>query len=360
VPNTDPETDLQTDAGNERLLQTQLETQRQKVDVDHFDVTVRELVRMSAERELNRAPVYQRKFRWKEDAESRLIESLYLGLPVPSIFVAANQDGTWELIDGLQRISTLLHYVAEPREVLEQVDKDSPLQLSELRKLTSFNGILFADLPTPVQLAFFKRAIRVTVLSDKSDVDVRFDMFERLNTGGVALSAQEVRACIFRGEFSDFLRRLSEKEAFASLLKLQEANKNDGTKEELVLKFFAYVNDRNEFQGKVTDFLNAYMKAASQQFDYDAGEQLFDSVIGFLRQIIAGEFLRPPANVTPQNQLEAVMVGIAEVLRSGNQLKAPEGDWLTDPQLVEASTGATNTRTKLNRRIDRARQLFSL
>lgn len=142
-------------------LQEQLSVQRQKVDVDDFDTTVCELIRMAAETELHTAPVYQRKFRWDEGKESRLIDSLLLKFPIPSIFVAANPDGTWEVVDGLQRISTLVHFAGDDPALLKRVGKADPLTLSELRELTSFNDYRFEDLPAAVQLAFFKRALRV-------------------------------------------------------------------------------------------------------------------------------------------------------------------------------------------------------
>jgi Protein of unknown function DUF262 len=155
-------------------LQQELESQRQKVDVDHFDLTVRELTRMSIDGELQRAPVYQRKFRWEERTESRLIESLLLGLPVPSIFVATNPDGSWEVVDGLQRISTLIHFAAATPHMLETIGKANALKLTDLKDLKTFNGFTLEELPTPIQLAFFKRGLRVTALSDKSNPETRF------------------------------------------------------------------------------------------------------------------------------------------------------------------------------------------
>lgn len=137
-------------------LQEQLDQERRKVDVDHFDITIRELVRMSNEGELQRAPEYQRKFRWGAIDELRLIESLFLGLPVPSVFVATNPDGRWELVDGLQRVSTLIHYTTIEEEHLEKIAKIEPLRLDSLEKLSSFNGLTFHDLPTPIQFAFQK------------------------------------------------------------------------------------------------------------------------------------------------------------------------------------------------------------
>jgi len=120
------------------LLQSELDQQRRQVDVDNYDLTLGEIVRMAEANELIRAPEYQRKFRWSEDDESYLIESLFLGLPVPSIYVASNPDGTWEVVDGLQRLSTLIHFMSSKPEMLKQLGKDEPLRLGELRKLPSF------------------------------------------------------------------------------------------------------------------------------------------------------------------------------------------------------------------------------
>jgi hypothetical protein len=340
-------------------LQTKLDEQRRKVDVDHFDVTVRELVRMAGEGELERAPAYQRKFRWSNDDESRLIESLFLGLPVPSLFVAANADGTWEVVDGVQRLSTLIHFVTDQPALLKTVARDDSLRLIGLEKVPELNGLTYADLPGPLRLAFNKRALRVTALSDKSDLHARFDLFERLNTGGIALTPQEVRACIFRGPFNDLLRELAEDSAFKRLVKLQKTRQDDGTREEVVLKFFAYLRAREQFSGAVTDFLNDYMESASSSFDIDEGRQLFHRVIGHLQAVLDGPFVRAGYPNTPVNQLEAVMVAIGELLGSGRTPVPPGPGWLNDQELVRASTGATNTASMLRDRINRARDLWS-
>lgn len=346
-------------ASNLATLQAQLDQERRKVDVDHFDITVREIIRMAEDKELIRAPEYQRKFRWGADDEAKLVESLFLGLPVPSIFVATNSDGSWELVDGLQRVSTLLHYLSSSDEIFKEIGKDTPLRLEKLEKLTSFNNLTFAELPTPIQLAFYKRSLRVTALSDKSDLVARFDLFERLNTGGIALSPQEVRACIFRGEFAEFVRRLSMEQSFKSLVKLQEKRQNDGTLEELVLKFFAYLYDRSNFKGNVKEFLNSYMKKSSSSFDYDASERLFHTTINTIFSVTQGPLTRKNVNVTPLNQLEGVMVGIGQAILNGETIQSPPPEWVEDKELVASSTGATNTKNMLDRRIKRSMQLFT-
>src|SRR5437870_12516973 len=91
-------------------LQTQLNEQRRKVDFDSYDITVQQLLIMVESGAINVAPVYQRQYRWDSIRQSRFIESIFLGIPIPSLFMAANADGTWELVDGVQRLSTLVHF----------------------------------------------------------------------------------------------------------------------------------------------------------------------------------------------------------------------------------------------------------
>lgn len=341
-----------------QLLQAELDAQRRQVDVDNFDLTLGEIVRMAEANELIRAPEYQRKFRWSSEDESYLIESLLLGLPVPNVYVASNADGTWEVVDGLQRLSTLIHFMSSSLPALKQLEVSDPLRLTELKKLQLFNGYRYLDLPTPIRLQFSKRALRVTALSDKSDPEIRFEVFERLNKGGVTLTAQEVRACIFRGEFSDSLRKLASLPDFRKLVKLQATHQNDGTREELVLKFFAYLNWGKKYDGSVKAFLNDYMKLEGPKIDIQASEGLFGRVVSDVLAITGGPLLRKGYGNTPINQLEAVLVGAGQVIRAGKKLKTPPVNWLNDDELVKASTKGTNTKTSFDTRNARAEKLL--
>jgi hypothetical protein len=198
----------------------------------------------------------------------------------------------------------------------------------------------------------------VTPLSDKSDVHARFDLFERLNTGGVALTAQEVRACILRGPFNDFLRAMADYPPYRRLVKLQKQKQEDGTREELVLKFFGYLNDRPEFKGQVEYFLTEYMKKASSDFSADPARAQFQSVVDTLVDLCGGAFVRQGYSNTPLNQLEAVMVAIAELHAAGTTNLVPAEGWRNDTKLVQTSTGGTNTASMLNARISRAKELL--
>lgn len=342
-----------------RAMQRQLDEQRRRVDVDNYIITVRELLSMAEKGELHRAPEYQRKFRWDEEAESRLVESVLLGLPVPNLFFATNADGSWEVVDGLQRLSTLIHFSLDNAAQLEEIGKSKPLRLSGLRKLEQFNGMTFEELPPSIQLAFTKRGFGITALSDKSDPATRFDTFERLNRGALALSAQEVRACIYQGNLNNLLRELAGHKIFKDLVKLQAQNEDNATREELVLKFFAYRHGRERFKGAVKGFLNDWMEENRDPENVDDLRREFIDVVHGLHHITKGPFLRASTSITPQNELEAVMVAAAEVLNAHGQLAKPVADWLDDAELVRASTGATNTKPKLRDRINRAKELLT-
>lgn len=340
-------------------LEAQLANERRKVDVSSVTFSVRELVRMFEEGELRIAPAYQRKYRWSETVASTFIESIFVGLPVPPIFVATNEDFELEVVDGLQRISTLLMFLAERPEFLSTINRTKPLRLQGLETLDQLNGLTYSELPSSLQRYFGRQPLQVISLTDKSDRAVRFDLFERLNAGAIALSAQEVRAAVYRGGFNDLLEELSDYPSFKALLKLQEVNKHDGTAAEQVLKFFAYKNHQAHFTGSVTHFLNSYAEIANDTFDYQLERGIFEGAFDFLHRCTGGPFLRKTTHVTPLVEFEACGVAIGSLLEKGTPLVEPPDGWIEDPELVKASTGGSNTRQMLARRISRAQALFS-
>ena len=204
----------------------QLTALRRTVDVEPLDLSIRELAHMAQVLEIRRDPVYQRKFRWRPPSSPCSSNRCCWVSGTLAWFVATNADGTWELVDGLQRLSTILHFLEPDALALTKLAKEDSLRLEGLEKLTSFNGKRYEDLPKAVQLHFQRRSLRITILSDKSDPDVRYDLFERLNRGAVKLTAQEVRTCAYRGSFLDFLKELADMPISQSA---QAARKNNKT-----------------------------------------------------------------------------------------------------------------------------------
>ncbi|MBL0736837.1 DUF262 domain-containing protein [Flavobacterium sp. GN10] len=346
-------------------LDIQLNDQKRKVDFNTFDLSVKELVSMFNDGIIDIAPEYQRQFRWKDDRQSNLIESIFLGIPIPSLFMATNPDNTWELIDGVQRLSSIIRFCGD-QSVIDKLqkaegDKITNLKLSELNKLTSFNNKKFSDLPRSIQLDFLLKPLKVITLSDKSDLSVRFDLFERLNTGGISLTDQEIRSCIYRGKFNDFLKTLSSYENFKKTVILTNSMEMDGTREEFVLRFFAFLNNYENFDHSVVDFLNDYMMHASKSnnFNYSDNEALFKNVFDELSKIPNG--ISRKQKTTPVNLFEAVAVGAALAFKENGSLNLNDvSTWMISDDLRKFTTGATNTKSKVKGRIEFCQDKFSV
>lgn len=338
-------------------LEEQLNEQKRKVDFNTYDISVKELISMVNEGLIDIAPEYQRQFRWEDDRQSGLIESIFLGIPVPSVYMATNADGSWELIDGVQRISSIVNFAGD-EEARKSIDLKNSLTITGLKKLSELNGKKFSDLHRTIQLAFTLKPLKVTTLSDKSDVDVRFDLFERLNTGGVKLTDQEIRSCIFRGKFNDFIKELATNEDFKRVVRLPKAKEQDGTREEMVLRFFAYLNNYEQFEHSVVDFLNGYMKSASRKFDYERNETIFKKVFYSLHKVLPKGITRG-RSTTPFNLYEAIVVGAALALEKKDKIYT-EGieTWMVSTELKDLTSGATNSRTKVQQRIEYCKNKF--
>jgi hypothetical protein len=344
---------------NTDTLVTQLDQQRRKVDFDTYDIIVQQLITMVESGAIDVAPIYQRQFRWDNVRRSHLAESVFLGVPVPSLFMAANRDGTWELVDGVQRPSTLIQFAGTP-QARNKLELKEPLVLIGLEKLSEFNGLRFEDLPDSLKLHFKNRPIKVITLSDKSDLILRFDLFERLNTGGVALTNQEIRACIYRGAFNSFLEEMAGQLNFKAVVRLTEKQERDGTREECVLRFFAFLHRYEEFEHSVIDFLNKYMDHASKSFDYTAGRKIFLRTFQQLSDALPSGIVRAPnRNITPINLFEAVAVGAALAIhKKGKILRHRITQWMQSEELRSYTTTATNNRAMVVNRIQFCRDRF--
>ena len=281
-----------------------------------------------------------------------------LGIPIPNLFMATNEDNTWEVVDGLQRLSAIVKFVGS--DVLrERLNLDGALTLEELQKVDTFNGMTFSSLPPSIQQHIRTRPLKVVTLNDKSDKIVRFDLFERLNTGGISLSKQEIRDCVFQGSFAELLDRLGATEDFRRVVRLTRKQVVDGTIEECVLRFFAFLDRYQQFEHSVTDFLNNYMHDATEEFD-EVGEHEFRNVFQQLAECFPDGIKRPGRKGnTPLNLYEGVAVGAALAIRKNGHLECQNAQqWLGEKELKKFTTGATNSRRAVSGRIEFCRDRF--
>lgn len=341
---------------------TQLQEQRRKVDFDSYDITVDDLVRRLRNRRIEIAPAYQRQFRWDVERQSRLIESIMLGIPVPPLFMATNVDADegrkWEVVDGLQRLLSLANFVgdAETRSVARL--EGGPLELKGLEILTSLEGATVDELPTDLHDGLLDRPIRVIVLNDKSDVKVRYDLFERLNTGGVRLTDHEVRESVFMGEFVNLLSELAGDKSYNRVLALPSSRTKDGTPQDYVLRFFAFLERYKRFEHSVRDFLNDFIAAAAKDPQLQRRRGIFHETFDFLADVFP-EGLRTRKGSTPVNLFEGISVGAALALRENPALRPPSDlAWVYSDEMKRHTTGATNNRSRVTARIEFSRDRF--
>jgi Protein of unknown function DUF262 len=193
---------------------------------------------------------YQREYVWDDAKASRLIESLLLNVPIPVCYFAENDDGTWEVIDGLQRIHSIVRFLK------------NEFFLRGLSVLTELNGKTCAELPARDQRRIESRTLRFVVITEESHPDIKFDVFERLNTGAVKLLPQELRNCIYRGPLNEGLHLLANNAAFRTAIGRQPGGTKDPRMrdEELLLRFLSLYADLPGYKAPVTQFLNEYMR----------------------------------------------------------------------------------------------------
>ncbi|MGW7085259.1 DUF262 domain-containing protein [Streptomyces sp. NPDC054871] len=228
-----------------------------------LDISFNELADMYESGELIINPEYQRLFRWTPGSQSRLIETLILELPVPPIFLMETEENVYELIDGLQRISSYLNF----RGLLRSEKQSPPLTLEDCDIVEELNGHTYKTLPLPLVRRLKRNFIRAEVLRKENNPRLRYYMFKRLNSGGSPLEPQEVRNCTIRlldPDFNNILLRLAGTGDFKYCTStVPEAQVEKRYNEELVLRFFAFRNSGSSYKHEVGDFLTEFMEAAS-------------------------------------------------------------------------------------------------
>jgi hypothetical protein len=210
------------------MLKEEIDAAKRAVNTDTVQMTIGEVNNMYASKELNILPDFQRLFRWTNDRKSNFIESILIGIPVPPVFVYENENGTWELIDGLQRISTLLEFMG----VLRDVDSGELLrsQLQNTKYLPSLRDVVWetkangeVQIDKALQLFFRRARLDFQILKHPSDPKTKFDLFQRLNRGGAYANEQEVRTCsmvLANAEFTQAIRQVAQRDDAVGIFRI--------------------------------------------------------------------------------------------------------------------------------------------
>lgn len=275
-------------------LESEISTARLEMSADTISMSISELSNLYKEGVLEIRPEFQRLFRWDQEQKSRLVESILLGIPLPSLFVSQAESGKWELVDGLQRVSTIL----ELQGVLQAATgKLKPaLILSGTKFLPSLEGYSWTgerpdrELADAQKLDIRLARLDLKVIKRSSDPKAKFDLFQRLNSFGSALTAQEIRSAMIAGTNSDclsWLTRLADYEAFKACVGLADRLIDEQYDLELVLRFLMLHNRSVEGgRGGLSDFstrLNDWsIGLASAEADWPRLEEVFTTTFEVL------------------------------------------------------------------------------
>lgn len=221
--------------------------------IQSYDKGVEDLVKMIERGDVILNPEYQRNYVWDNKKASLLIESILLNIPIPVIYASEEEDIKWNIVDGLQRLYSLLRYY-----------KNS-FKLSGLSILSELNGKRYSELPDKARRLLNNGNLRVILIFNDSHPEIKYDIFQRLNTGSVKLNEQELRNCIYRGTLNNSLKEMVKNKRFQSILGLNAPHKRM-LDCEMILRYLAlrnnYDNETYEisnYKGVMKPFLNAYM-----------------------------------------------------------------------------------------------------
>ena len=352
-------------------LDDELKQARRTISTDSYPMSIGELTNLFVEGDLIIRPAYQRLFRWEDDQKSKLIESILIGIPLPSIFVAQDENGRWELVDGLQRVCTIL-------QLQGHLEQFPPLEMVETKYLPSLEGLKWGSEEedsedpclSPAQRRDIKRAkLDIKIVQRDSDPKTKYDLFQRLNSFGSPLSRQEIRNAQLVGindSFVEWLTKLAANDDFSELIAISENEKKQKYDEELVLRFLYLFSKSDAEIGNISNFqegLEAFAVKSAMGFggsyESDHAERVFKETFKLLRgadQKILGRWNRNRNELTGgflNTSFEALAIPLGNAIHSKrdfrSDLKQCAVDfWSSDEMKERFATGkSTEARIRI-------------
>lgn len=370
-------------------LENEVTSERKRVSTDRLDISFGELINLYKNKELIIRPEYQRLFRWSSKQKTALIESILLSIPIPPIFVAEDKNGIWELIDGLQRISTFISFFGELESDISEIkynieeDNEEGIELEEDENhqqiignkwvldsgglIESLEGFNVDSLPQNLKINLKRAVCRVEILRGESSTSMKYELFKRLNSGGSKLTPQEIRNAIFRGidtRLNELLLRLSQNKIFIKLTNLSNKKRQELYDQELVLRFIAFLNNAENVNENTENYLNYFMEKSvkNAQFDYPFYETSFNNVLDLLNALDDENIFRNERNLFVPAEFEGITIGIAQnydIYKENRELLRNKITELkNDSGFKRASGSASNSKSRIKSRLKRVQEIF--
>ena len=350
-------------------LSDEVKKHSKEVHTTEMKMSIGEIINIYRDEEIIIRPEFQRLFKWDIYQKSRFIESILIGIPIPSIFVQQDENGLWEVIDGLQRISTILQFVGE-------LQGEKPEALVKTKFLPSLEGVYFKKFndieksleeknifPKDVQLVFKRVPLNIVVIKRESDPTTKYELFDRLNSGGTNLTEQEIRNAIFLIEkpFAvKFIHKLSKYEDFINSITLSEKDISNAYDQEIVLRFLAYIEVPNkfiEYGNSVKDFLDNYLRKDVKEETLAVLEEKFKKFFSFMNKNFQENSFRTHRNGKyiqgfKISKFDAIVIGLKDII---DNLDNRESEIIEKIESLESQNwykNAIKSRSYARRRID--------
>lgn len=377
--------DRDTDAQD--ALQAEIEAGRQTIRTDQYSMSIGEIVSLYRDGEMVIRPEFQRLFRWKPHQKSRLIESILLGIPLPSVFLSQRKDGIWEVIDGLQRLSTIFEFMGELKtNDGEGLQPPSVLQATDY--LPSLENVVYDDefvigterpFTSSQRLSFKRAKLDLKILQPESDAAAKYELFDRLNAGGSAASAQEVRNAqlLLRDPtMSYWIDTLYENGHYQTTLNLSARLIDEGFDQELVYRYLsiryteteALVNIRS-----VDEFFSdrVFELAADTNFNRPEAHDKFARTFALLAEAQGEDTFRRWDDTAQKfkgafsvSAFECISVGVSRNLAHwegrASALSERINSFMDEPEFRAGSRSGTSASSRIPKTVPFAVNYFSL
>lgn len=237
------------------LLKKQIDELGYDIYVDSYPMSLGELSSLYKDGDINLKADYQRVFKWSDIQKTRLIESFLLELPIPPIFLYQDENALWEVVDGIQRLSTVFEFLGDLKNT--KGEKKPELTLVEAPKLTYLEGLKFSDFSNELKRTFKKCKLDLIIISKKSKKDIKLEVFRRLNGFGTTLNKQELRnalALLLNPNLFEFIENMSNNETFLKCFPFKNDELKDKKNYEYFIRYLTLYENKTliSYKGKKT------------------------------------------------------------------------------------------------------------
>lgn len=363
------------------LLTSQIEKERKIIKTDSYAISIGELIAMYKDNELELTPNYQRLFRWDDDHKTKFIESIIIGIPLPPIFVAQKKGATWNIVDGLQRVSTILQLSGDLKLKLPNGEEQAPLRFIKPEKLTAMEGLTWETLDDDTKRIIRRTKLDVKIILVEDNYVAQYELFKRLNTGAVHLEPQEIRNCLIimlNEKFYEKINELKEFEHFKNCILLQQKKYDIEYHMELILRYLILKHNNIDFSRYnsytlLSDFFDEEAKnlVLDHELNLDLEIETFKRVFRLLDSLFQSSVFR---KYNPEKQdaeggfsttlFDVITLGVSKYI---NQYEELDKDDLinkirgisTNPQYIENSDRGIKPVTRIKSMIEFSQSYFT-